>query len=196
LYLVVSNEWIVRTVDIEDHIAIRAGADESIGCVGATCVDGNAGLAEDHQRASYDYLAITWVTIVSIVLLTSCLSVFSFSLLSLERRRLMSFPRLPQRGRVTHTFDNTPHRLVLPRPPFFWAGCGFTLALFSHTCVCPLVHPLCSSVPQTVTTTQYHSVWTSNSSPSSRATCLFRCFTQVGNMVFTTQPTQLTIQYN
>ena len=90
---------------------------------------------------------------------------------------------------TTHTFDNTPHRLVLPRPPFFWAGCGFTLASFSHTCVCPLVHPLCSS---TVTTTQYHSVWTSNGSPSSRATRLLRCFTQVSDMVFTTQLTQST----
>jgi hypothetical protein len=87
----------------------------------------------------------------------------------------------------THTFDNTPHRLVLPRPPFFWAGCGFTLASFLHTCVCPLVHPFCSSVPQTVTTTQYHSVWTSNGSPSSRATRLLQCFTQVSDMVFTTQ---------
>jgi hypothetical protein len=83
----------------------------------------------------------------------------------------------------THTCDNTPHRLVLPTPPFFWAGCGFTLASFSHTCVCPLVHPLCSSVPQTVTTTQYHSVSTSNGSPSSRATRLLQCFTQVSDMV-------------
>ena len=98
--------------------------------------------------------------------------------------------------RATHTFDNTPHRLVLPRPPFFWAGCGFTLASFSHTCVCPLVQPLCSSVPQTVTTTQYHSVSTSNGSPSSRATCLLRCFTQVSDMVFTTQRTQSTTQCN
>jgi len=132
----VSNEWIVRTVDTEDHIAIRAGADESIGCVGATCVDGNAGLAEDHQRASCDYLAITWVTIVSIVLLTSCLSVFSFSLLSLERRRLMSFPRLPQRGRVTHTFDNTLHRLVLPRPPVFIGRVAVLLWLYFRIPVC------------------------------------------------------------
>ncbi|KAF8248964.1 hypothetical protein K440DRAFT_228861 [Wilcoxina mikolae CBS 423.85] len=66
------------------------------------------------------------------------------------------------RATITHTFDNTPHRLVLPRPPFFWVGCGFTLASFSHTCVCPLVHPSCSSVPQTATTTQYHSIWTLN----------------------------------
>jgi hypothetical protein len=44
-----------------------------------------------------------------------------------------------------HTFDNTPHRLVLPRLPLFWAGCGFTLASLSHTCVCALTFGECIS---------------------------------------------------
>jgi hypothetical protein len=47
---------------------------------------------------------------------------------------------------------------------------GFTLA--SSPRVCPLVHLSCSSVSQTATTTQHYSVWTSNGSPSSRATRL------------------------
>jgi hypothetical protein len=80
-------------------------------------------------------------------------------------------------------------------PLFFLGGLRFYFG-FIPVCVCPLVHPLCSSVPQTVTTTQYHSVWTSNGSPSSRATRLLRCFTQVSDMVFTTRHNRHNRQHN
>ena len=73
------------------------------------------------------------------------------------------------------------------KTPFFFGQVAVLLWLHFCVCVCPLVHPLRSSVPQTVTPTQYHSVWTSNGSPSSRATRLLHCFTQVSDMVFTTR---------
>jgi len=98
-----------------------------------------------------------------------------------ERRSLIT------KDVLQHTPSTTHLTAWFCQDPLFFGSVAVLLWLHFCVCVCPLVHPLCSSVPQTATTTQYHSVWTLNGSPSSRATHLVRCFMQVSDMVFTTR---------
>jgi hypothetical protein len=75
----------------------------------------------------------------------------------------------------THTSDNHPLRLVCQDFLTWHQSCRYLRFYFgfpSSPRVCPLVHPLYSSVSQSATTTQDHSVCTGIGSPSSRATRL------------------------
>jgi len=97
---------------------------------------------------------------------------------------------------VHYTPSKTPLTAWFCQDHHFFGQVTVLLWLHFCVCVCPLVHPLCLSVPQTARTTQHHSVRTSNGIPSSRATCLVQCFTQVRDMVFMTRHNWHNQQHN
>jgi len=67
-----------------------------------------------------------------------------------------------------HTFDNTPHLLVLPRLPHFWAGRGFA---WLHYCIPVCIQSPLGSVSH-LFIARYHSALTPTGSPPSGATGL------------------------
>ena len=103
-----------------------------------------------------------------------------------RKRRIKSITITAIKKWTVHTPLTTHLTAWFCQDPLFFGWVAVLLWLHLPVCVCVCLFAPCVQVYLRLTTTQYHSVWTLNGSPSSKATRLLCCFTQVSDRVFTT----------
>jgi len=113
-----------------------------------------------------------------------------------RKRRIKSITITAIKKWTVHTPLTTHLTAWFCQDPLFFGWVAVLLWLHLPVCVCVCLFAPCVQVYLRLTTTQYHSVWTLNGSPSSKATRLLCCFTQVSDRVFTTWHNRHNRQYN